>query len=477
MAGISIDNPKIFAYGGKWYFFDINISNPSIGIQNLSNKYIELFEYTNEINSLCLYGNIIYTDIDGSISKFINRVDNLISVNCTQMEKKQDGGNLEIFQKIKRENDEDTFFHLFIVQNIGILSREKQAITYQISLISTSWYLFSSKLDFSNYPIDTKVFDEASKPRNGYLILLKLLSESISKSKSFKIHVDTFQKLAEKSSNKVIPFITNCNDNMFSVMKYIFDRMYWNKFRTEESLKYIAYSPAQSLYRCIDYGDEKTFFTCARPYILLSMFETNFEQQIFSSNAQLASMVGKNQTSTYENLFKHTIWEYDSSTNTFNTFNSFDSIMISNLYNNKPNLFKEIDKVKTEQKYSSVPRPEYFINNDYSNQMTEWNRKSSIYWNLIDNLTKRDAIVINTEGDISHQPGACMTIVLDRTMEKLTEMNNAQLKELYEKHRQLEMIFPILKVQHRYHIANTKSESSYTENVVLGRNFILPSKK
>lgn len=475
-SGISVEDPCLFSYAGRWYYFTVMISNPDtkIGAQNLDNHHLELFEYTNEINSLCLYGNIIYNDIDGSISRFINRMDNHVEVVCVQMEKAQDGTSLEMFVETNREDGANEFKHTFIVQNIAILNRVGQMITYQISLISSAWYLLCSRIDFSNYPLTEAESDK--KPRNGYRMMKKFLADAfVRNQETFKIDVDSFEACATKSKIE-IPYITNGNDTVFTAKKYIFDMLYWSKDRLDESLKYIVYHPAQSIYRCINYGDENSWFKCAKPFIILSMFETDYEQQLFSVNNQLASMAGKNQTGVYEDLFKHQIWQYDPLLGRFGDDNSFEEKDMSEIYNNKTKYFDEMAGVKTEQKYPLALRSDWFMNSGtYYQQSPDWNRTYSIYQSIIDNLLKRDALIVNTEGDVTHQPGTCMGIVLDRTMEKIPELTTRQRVELYEKHRQIEALFPVLKVTHRYHLANrANAPTSYTENVVLGRNFILP---
>lgn len=481
--GISVEDPCLFTYGGRWYYFTAMISNPdvSVGAQNLDNKNLELFEYTNEINSLCLYGNIIYNDLDGSISRFFNRQDNHVEIVCRQMEKVSEGGTseqpaLEMFVDIERSDGANVFAHSFIVQNIKILHREKQNITYQISLISMAWYLLSSKISFSNYPLSEPASEK--KPRNGYTMMKNFLTNAfLPKPDAFKVDDKSFDDAAKTTKEIEIPLITNGNDNCFSVIKDIFNKMYWNKETMDKTAKFIVFNPVTNIYKCVDYSVDNSWNSCEKPYIILSMFETDYEQELFSVNNQLASIAGKNATNTYEDLFDHKIWKYNSDLNDFEwNKTGLRQKDISNFYNNKPDNFKVINRLITKDKYPIELKPDWFPKElHYNCQMPEWNRSYSLYQSLIDNLTKRDALIVNTEGDITHQPGACMGIVLDRTIEKVPEMTPEQKLELYAKHRQIESLFPILKVQHRYHLANSpKAPASYTENVVLGRNFIMP---
>ena len=339
--------------------------------------------------------------------------------------------------------------------------------------------MLCSQISFSNYPLYLPASPE--KPRNGYTMLKTFLVNAFKpKPDAFKVDGKSFDDAAETTKDIEVPLITNGNDNCFSVMKYIFDRMYWSKERIDKSVKFIAFNPVTNTYKCVDYSVDNSWSSCEKPFIVLSMFETDYEQELFSVNNQLASIAGKNATSTYQDHFEHKIWKYDPQ---LNKFNGQDSTLmqkdIATLYNAKPDNFKTINRLITKDKYPLELKPDWFSpTQKFQVEMPEWNRSYSIYQSLIDNLIDRDALVINTEGDVTHQPGACMGVVLDRTIDKVPEMTPEQKLELYEKHRQIESLFPILKVQHRYHLANSpKAPASYTENVVLGRNFILPAMK
>ena len=501
--GINIEHQAIFSSGGNWYYFYAVMTNPNVGVEMLDNKNIDMFEYTNEINSLCLYGSITYHDFSGNISKYFNRVDNHLNVYCQQLRQVRDG-SAEMFVNSDRKDGADTFSHIFIVQNMKILERNAQRVTYRISLVSSAWYLLCSKITFSNYsqdPVDAilnrvgfssnindllKNKDKAEqlkveeKPRNGFLILKKFLVDALKENNdSFSVDVDSFDACAATSPNVDIPYITNGSDNVFTAKKYIFDRMYWNKKKMEQSLKFIVFSPVKNLYRCVDYHVDASWFPCLRPMRVLSMFETNYEESIFGEKIGMESNAQLNQTSLYEDLFEHVTWEYSESLNRFFTDNSISQKTMSNLYNDKADVFKSMLNVTTEKKYTDELRSDWFKNaNTYYNQSPDWNRTFSIYQNMIDNMLKRDSLILSLEGDLTHQPGCCIHVNLDRTQEKLPDLTPEQREQLYEKFRQYEGMFPILKVQHCYAVGSLgQRDTRYFEKVYLGRNFLLPPGK
>ncbi len=217
--GISIEDPNLFTYGGRWYNFAAVITNPdeSIEDERLDNKHIELFEYVNEINCLFIKGRLIFTDICGTISKFLNRIDNHLAVTVRQMKKVSDGGNeegqLEMFVDETRKESERVFTHVFIVQNIGILKREGQAITYQLDLISDLWYKGCASLVYSNY--DKKEGD------NPYKILLDLFQQVLEK----ETDPLGFNIAAAKTPEMKIKYCTNGSETLEDIVPYIFNQV------------------------------------------------------------------------------------------------------------------------------------------------------------------------------------------------------------------------------------------------------------
>lgn len=494
--GISVEDPCLFTFNGRWYYFVATISNPdtTIGAEALDNKHLEIFEYVNEINSLCLYGSVIYHDFDGSISKYFNRMDNHMQIVCKQMERVADG-QMEMF--VDYGTAGSYFAHTFLVQNIKILERDKQCITYQISLISTIWHALCANLTYSNH-LDKSTYyfllgkDAALKEqekintnekysKNGFTILKNVLIEALKPiSPDVTVNVDSFDACAAKSKSEISLF-SNGNDNAFTLIRFVLDRLYWNNEQIEDSLKFIAFNPNGDSYKCIDYSSIDSWNPCSKPLKFMSMFETQYEEALFSENVKLGSIAGINQTDIYDDLFSHVIWKYDSDTCMFSKNNTtLSSNTLLALYNSKPNALKTSigDKDNVLDKYPVKElNPYWFRGQTYCKRIAEWNRDCSIYQSLIGSITKRDALIINAEGDFTHQPGTSIGNILDRTMDKIPEMTSDQLKELWKKHKQIEGLFLVLKVQHRFRPATSdKLKASYMENVVLGRNFILSPK-
>lgn len=461
--GITIEDPDIFQFNGRWYLFAAEISNPDVRVEpeRLDNKNIQMFEYTNELNSLCLHGKIVYTDWDGRVSKYFNRMDNHMTIGCKQMQKVKDG-EMEHFVEMERGNA-SMFTHVFIVQNIGIIDRKDQEITYEIELISRNWYKICANLIYSNY--DSK----SDKDKNVYNIIKSLFELD-----ELKVDSTGFTNIAQRSNIR-IDYATNANESLITALPYLFDRLYLAKNQYEITLKFIAYDPLEDQYRLIDYSDETTWPTVSKPLIVLSLFDTEFEQMLFSKNSQMASVVIKKQTQTYQDMFVHKIWSHDKELNSIKSDKTSFTIDDMNVLLNSKSKNSNVNGQNVMDKYNKLNQKWFTLGHNlserYCKDTTLWNKDFSIYRDVLDDMMSRDALILNIDGDITHQAGCALGISLDRTIEKIPEITAKQKKELYEKHRQIEGLFQIVKVRHMY--KPSTPYPSYTENVVLGRNFIL----
>lgn len=460
--GISIEDPNLFTYGGRWYEFAAVITNPdkSIGDERLDNKHIELFEYVNEINCLFIKGRLIFTDISGTISKFLNRIDNHLAVTVRQMKKVSDGGNkegqLEMFVDETRKENERVFTHVFIVQNIGILDRQGQAVKYQLDLISDMWYKGCAKVVYSNYDTVDGV--------NPYDIMLTVFQQVLEK----EVDPLGFTTAAGETPELKIKYCTNGNESLETALPYLFNQvLYHGDQKDDRGIRFFVYDLINGKYTLVNYLDVNSWLKIAKPLKMLSMFETQYEQMLFSTNQQLASVVKKKMTDVYEDLFDHNIWMFDRDSGIFKSdigFESSDLLKISN---------KRSDSLSSGvvNKYPEKLNQKWFKNIDKNHsQSSLWNNDYSLYRNMLENLISRDALIINTDGDITHQPGCPFGSVIDRTITKMDDISARHLKEIEERYKQLEWMFLSVKVRHMY--KPSTPNPSYTENIVFGRNFI-----
>lgn len=478
--GVNVEHPNVFMYNGRWYTFTANIfnlttkENGKVVHEELDNQHIEQFSYVNEINSLYLTGELIYHDINGTISKYINKNYNHLTVVCSQLVMEQVGngsglmGQLQKlinFMKNVSANMSAAFQHTFIIENIEIMNRKENVITYRLKLISENWYKLIGKLEFSNYDKESNA-DE----KNVFFILKTLFEQA-----GLETDEKTFNLAIKQTKDIAIDYIVGDNDSLLNIVPYLLNKLYFaDNYSKIKHLLYIVYDIFNNNYRIIDYSNTETWLDSSRPAVVLSLFETSYEKSLFSENNNLATTKIKTQTDAFKSMFIHEYWSYDRNEGTFSN-NSINILTdeIATKLNDKAETFSDVDG-KTEEKYQLNLLPEAFIQTDknrFSYAMQDTNVDYRMYNDMIDNFIARDALIVNCEGDSTHQPGTSMGIVLDRTIEKVpTDIPKNELEELYKKHRQIEQTFVVMKSRHIY---KTTTPASYTENVVLARNFLL----
>lgn len=107
-------------------------------------------------------------------------------------------------------DDEQRFVHTFLITDIKVISRKESIVKYEIDFVSNNWFKCIANVDFTNYNRDTEqIFD---------------IFRACLKNNDLIVDDNTFGKV--KSSVKT-HYITNTNDNLFSIAKYLMHKMYY----------------------------------------------------------------------------------------------------------------------------------------------------------------------------------------------------------------------------------------------------------
>ena len=123
---------------------------------------------------------------------------------CENKQKNDDGVVIE------KMDDEQKFIHTFVITDIKVISRSASIVKYEIDFVSNNWFKCIANVDFTNYNRDPEqIFD---------------ILKACLKNNDLMIDNKTFNKV--KSAVKT-HYITNTNDNLFSIVKYLMHKMYY----------------------------------------------------------------------------------------------------------------------------------------------------------------------------------------------------------------------------------------------------------
>lgn len=416
------------------YMYSVAPSSEAI---TLDNNAITDLRYSNELNSLCMTGSFIYTDNFGVLDKFIDKefaycaisIKNLVSNN----------GNDTKFDK---ESKTDIFSHVFLVNGIEIFDRQKDVIKYKVTLISQNYIKCIASLSYTNY-------QDKQEP------IIDIIKKMIT-SAGLKIDKKLFDAVKATS---FLNYITSTNDNLFTTIEYLLHKLYYYYFH-DDSVKFICYNDFDDNYGIFDLMNHQMYQSTTN--LILSLAKTNNEGLAETYEQQLATIAKFPKTATINSTITHNMIDYDYSLNSFNT-SKVESKQLTNYLNGRNFECKSIIK-----KYSDCAK---FLNSNlnYSKSGAFWNNDFDIYNNAVKILSKDNALVVNTCGDLLRRPGSITNIAIDKSTKQISNSSVDSYKDLMNKYKAFEGQWTIYKTTM---FINPKQEhQNFIQNLVLIRNF------
>lgn len=116
------------------------------------------------------------------------------------------------------------FKHTFIVNDIKILARAQGVIKYRIDLVSNNWFNCIANVEYSNYDRDP-------------VELFTVLRECF-RLVDLKVDDESFNRVKSSVS---LNYITNVNDCMLSVIRYLLPKTFYFRLR-DSGMKFLMYN-------------------------------------------------------------------------------------------------------------------------------------------------------------------------------------------------------------------------------------------
>lgn len=415
-----------------------SIANVNIPIQ-LEN--IEEIEFSNEFNSLYLTGSIIYIDPVGAMDKLLNYPYTFCKLFLAEDEIKSD-------DSIKSEKFKDGTIieHTFYISNIEILDREVGSIKYKLHLISDFSFNCLLNVNYSNYNLD--------EPEPVLDILKKCLIQC-------NLPVDSEKTFKEIQTNVKLKYITNGNDNILSIMKFLFNKLYYY-FNTDDSLKFVYYDYLEKIIKLIDIKDINTF-KITEP-VVLSMFKSTFESlQNGGYEANFATITKFPTIDVVKNTFLTHLIDYDFEKNIIKTVD-FGTKQIINYLNNT-----NIPDDSYTHRFLEIPLTEN-ENFELTKNGSYWSNDVNIYNDSTNSILNNNSLILNVEGDITRQVGNAVMVTIDRSFahSDVSQVDNVKEQEdLKNRYKSFEGLWVISK--NRFIIS--PSSGLFRQNIVLVRNY------
>lgn len=396
---------------------------------------IEEIVYEGKFNDLVLTGHITYVDKYANVDKMINQhycyCEILFALNKNGVDNSVNHISID---------ENNRFVHQFIVNGIKVIAREASIVKYQIDIVSVNWFKCIANVQYSNY---------GKNPEPLFDIVKNCISQN-----QLTIDDETFNSVKTIVS---MNYITQMNDNLFTVMKYLFHKLYYNFDIKDDSMKFFVYDWFNDKYRLLDMKLKNTVIGTYST--VLSFFKTNNEVLIQQEPTNIGSFKSPTaKTSVYSNLFNVNMFQYFHDFNTISSFQTTTDETV-NYLNNK------IDNGNYEQKYKAMFQMPS-LNHQYYGSY--WNSNVDQYDTAVDCLTENNSLILNITGEIRRQPGTYTMIGIDRSLTNMTNESKRELEKLKLKYKAFEGIWMASKVRN---IISPKYKS-FRQLVVLFRNFI-----
>lgn len=437
--------PNMFQNGdGRQYTLIVTLSPDSDVFADetavsLDGYGIEEFTYTSELNSFVLTGHITYVDRYGLIDKFLEQQHCKCNVIFAEMLVDDDG---EVSNG--QMDEENCFQHSFIVDNLKIVKRVDEEITYQIDLVSIQWYNCIAKIQFSN---------NDKEPQSVFEILKACMAT---------VQLTTDDMYDAVTTEVKFNYATQANDNLFSVFNYLMDKLYfWNQ--KDNTLKFLVYNWYEDNYHLLDIAASSTLM--GMKTTILSFFKSNTELLTQQTPSNIGSYTnGMSKTDLYSLMFNKDVYEYDLVSNEFKNKDPVKQQSLVNFMNQRMSYGEYMSKYHKLGLESTTLK--------FDDKKTYWNNALDIYFNLVDIMQATGALTLNVVGDILRQCGYEEVLVVDRDMNALRDDSTEEIKQMSTKYTGFDGPWIVSKVVSIIR----PNENLFRQRIALFRNYIMQKK-
>ena len=164
----------------------------------LDNNAVGGFEYEASMNGLTYSGSLVYTDNVGKLDQLFKGG----QCGCIVYISEAD-------QQDNQEAEKRKVIYGFWVDTVQVLERRQQIIRYRINLVGVNMQKCMANIAYSNY----------GKQAESCLDIFKTCIVASGQD----VDQDSFNAV---KSDVSINYITNANDNLFTVTKHLFGKMY-----------------------------------------------------------------------------------------------------------------------------------------------------------------------------------------------------------------------------------------------------------
>lgn len=494
-------NQMLLIPDGSSYIFDANrnryslfvtLTDPFYGMIVIPMTSTESVEWSNEVNRLCLTGQLIVNDANGQIGNVVGSQNLRCDIVFSRLEpsepilKTRDPKFGPVLERVETQNPVETFQHSFLVTNIEVMGKIEQTIKYKVHLVSINYLGCVRRIEYTNYakssPVD--IFDIAKE-------LMTPAFANILNPEVFELDTGGLK------SDVKLYWCTNPGDTIMTAIPRLFTKLFFsekiqlNGGGTNEeittqcakvlnpagfSIPYIVTLPKiekivdKPGYKLINFCDKFATDRSASGGTIIFLDGTGFEA-LARKNAQRLGSVTSEQLTRILNVFRpYTYKLFDHQTGLTETmFNRVDDIV--GLWQDKAEL-SEVDKEKFDAKsiietfgLGAYSGDNLKVGHDLNYGSCNTNGLH-VYSDLVSLFLYGDTIVFEKDGNLADLPGNNIVLGDETSVSMMSEASeSADWDSKLKANNQFIGEYNIVKT---HHVINPNAKT-FTETLLLAR--------
>lgn len=360
-------------------------------VDTINQKDISLIQFSNKLNQLYMDGILEFTDTTGHFDKYMYLQYSFVNINIKEFAKIESGD-------IKMGQVRSEFNHDFLIDRIQILERNESNVRYRFYLVTSKILNLIRKIDYSSYGKSMDVTDH-----------LKL----------FLTDYDELQigkTLDENKDGIITEYITNGNDDFFSLFRFLMNRLYYSGNRFLGQLRYLYLDINTNKYEWFIPNKTSSRFRS----ILIGAQEKGLDRMMLGDigEVRLGSVINKPKVQAIKSIYEQRMTTYSIASNSFG-----EEILLSKTL---VNMYGSYD-----QKKQGVVQDLMFDKN-YINNISQWDNDNANYFDFVSNQMDQNSVIFETSGQLDSLPSDTVCVkIMDKVDEEHSNIKYGEIEGIW----------------------------------------------
>lgn len=360
-------------------------------VDPINQKDIQLIQFSNKLNQLYMDGIIEFTDTTGHFDKYMYLQYSFVNINIKEYSKIESGD-------IKMGYVRSKFNHDFLIDRIQILERNESNVKYRFYLVTSKILNLIRKIEYSSYGKGMDVTDHL---------------------KTFLVDFDEMEigkTIEENKDGIVIEYITNGNDDFFSLFRFLMNRLYYSGKRFLGQLRYLYLDINTNKYEWFIPDKTSSRFRS----ILIGAQEKGLDRMMLGDNGEvrLGSVINKPKVQAIRSIYEQRMTTYDIASNSF----SKDVLLSKTLVN----------MYGTDNQSKQGVVQNLMFDKNYVNNISQWDNDNANYFDFVSNQIDQNSVIFETSGQLDSLPSDIVGVkIMDKAKDEHSNIKYGEIEGIW----------------------------------------------